>query len=125
MWGGCGNGSGHSLLALSQNSPVLPPAFTSWDNLCVCALPQPREARRTWLALAPTPYTSKNNQSHIKLLRERERGSLVSQTAASLARDQVQEFKMPRSAPLRQLHFLSTQSSLVFSPEHLLLREEA
>lgn len=73
----------------------------------------------------PTPYTSKNNQSHIKLLRERERGSLVSQTAASLARDQVQELKMPRSAPLRQLHFLSTQSSLVFSPEHLLLREEA
>lgn len=52
MWGGRGNGSGHSLLALSQNSPVLPPAFTSWDNLRVCALPQPREARRTWLALA-------------------------------------------------------------------------
>lgn len=73
----------------------------------------------------PTSYTRKNNQSHIILLRERERGSLVSQTAVSLARDQVQEFKMPRSTPLRQLHFLSTQSSLVFSPEYLLLLEEA
>lgn len=74
---------------------------------------------------SPTSYTRKNNQSHIILLRERERGSLVSQTAVSLARDQVQEFKMPRSAPLCQLHFLHTQSSLIFSPEHLRLLEEA
>ena len=92
-----------------QNSPVAPPAFTSWPDLWVCPLPHGAEGRQEESdSSTPPPIPEKKkNQSRILLLRASERRSPVSPGTRCGRLNHA-------SSPSSQLYFLSA-ISLVFS----------
>lgn len=105
---GSGGGSGHGWLALCQNLPVPPPAFTSWDDLRLSPVPVKGRQENMGGSKHPFPPNQKNSQ-RLACSESKPAGTSCSQKAASLGRDQVQAFKLQPTA----LRSLSTQLSLL------------